>query len=71
MNLTQEELAKKLKEKASVIKRTEEGWEPPLKLIKKIEKFFDIELREEIEEEILEKKSDSKRLTIGDVVEVG
>ena len=70
MNLTQEELAKKLKEKASIIKRVEEGWEPPTKLINKIEKFFDIKLREKIEEKVLEKKSDSKELTIGDVVEV-
>jgi putative transcription factor len=70
MNLTQEELAKKLKEKASVIKRIEEGWEPPLKLINKIEKFFDIKLREKIEEKILDKKSNSTNLTIGDIVEV-
>ena len=70
MNLTQEELAKKLKEKASVIKRIEEGWKPPLKLINKIEKFFDIKLREEIEEKVLDKKSNSTNLTIGDVVEV-
>jgi len=70
MNLTQEELAKKLKEKASIIKRIEEGWEPPLKLINKIEKFFNIKLREQIEEKVLEKKSDSKKLTIGDIVEV-
>jgi putative transcription factor len=69
--LTQEELAKKLKEKASVIKRIEEGWKPSMKLIEKIEKFFEIKLREKIEENILDKKLNSKNLTIGDIVEIG
>ena len=68
--LTQEDLAKKLKEKASVIKRIEDGWEPSVKLIEKIERFFGIKLREKIEENILGKKSDSRSLTIGDIVEV-
>ena len=68
--LTQEDLAKKLKEKASVIKRIEEGWKPSMELIKKLEKFFEIKLREKIEENVLEKKIGSKDLTIGDIVEV-
>jgi putative transcription factor len=69
-SLTQEELAKKLNEKASLIKRVEEGWEPPLSIIKKLERFFNIELTEEIEEKQIESKTDRKELTIGDVVEV-
>ena len=69
-NLTQEELAKKLNEKASLIKRVEEGWEPPLTIVKKIERFFSIKLTEELEEKQLESKTDRKDLTIGDVVEV-
>jgi putative transcription factor len=69
-NLTQEELAKKLNEKASLIKRVEEGWEPPLSMIKKLERFFNIELTEEIEEKQIESKTERKELTIGDVVEV-
>ena len=69
-SLTQEELAKKLNEKASLIKRVEEGWEPPLSMIKKLERFFNIELTEEIEEKQIESKTDRKELTIGDVVEV-
>jgi len=69
-NLTQEELAKKLNEKVSLIKRVEEGWEPPLSIVKKIERFFNIELMEELEEKQLESKADRKDLTIGDVVEV-
>ena len=69
-NLTQEELAKKLNEKVSLIKRVEEGWEPPLSIVKKIERFFNIELMEELEEKQLESKANRKDLTIGDVVEV-
>jgi putative transcription factor len=68
--LTQVELAKKLNEKVSVIKRIEDGWEPPVKLIEKIEKYFKIKLREKIDDTIQEKKTDSKKLTIGDIVEV-
>lgn len=69
-NLTQEELAKKLNEKASLIKRVEEGWEPPLNILKKLERFFNIELTEELEEKQIESKTDKTELTIGDVVEV-
>ena len=69
-NLTQEELARKLNEKASLIKRIEDGWEPPINTIKKFERFFSIKLTEEMEEKQIEKKTDRKELTIGDVVEV-
>jgi len=70
MNLTQEKLAKKLNEKVSLIKRVEDGWEPPPSLISKFEKFFNIKLTEKIEEKSIDKKSDKKRLTIGDVIEL-
>ncbi|MEM5872547.1 MAG: multiprotein-bridging factor 1 family protein [Candidatus Aenigmatarchaeota archaeon] len=69
-NLTQEELAKKLNEKVSVIKRIEEGWEPPINIIKKIERFFNIKLLEKIEEKTIENKASKTDLTIGDIVEV-
>ena len=69
-NLTQDDFAKKLNEKSSVIKRIEEGWEPSDSVIKKMEKFFNIKLTEEIKEERLDKKSERSELTIGDVVEV-
>jgi putative transcription factor len=69
-NLTQEDLAKKLNEKSSIIKRIEEGWEPSLSVIKKLEKFFNIKLTEEVEEKQVEKKTDNAKLTIGDVVEI-
>ena len=68
--LTQEELAKKLNEKASIIKRIEDGWEPPINTIKKFERFFNIKLTEEMEEKQIENKSDRKELTIGDIIEV-
>ncbi|MFH1473396.1 MAG: multiprotein bridging factor aMBF1 [Candidatus Aenigmatarchaeota archaeon] len=68
--LTQDDLAKKLKEKASVIKRIEEGWKPSMKLIKKLERFFEIKLREKLEESVLDKRTGSRNLTIGDIVEV-
>lgn len=68
--LTQVELAKKLKEKVSVIKRIEDGWEPPVNLIEKIEKYFKIKLREKLEDNVQNKKAESKKLTIGDIVEV-
>lgn len=70
MGLTQEQLAKKLKEKMSVIKRIEDGWKPSLTLIRKLERFFNIKLTEELEEEHFERKP-RKDITIGDVVEVG
>jgi putative transcription factor len=69
-NLTQEELAKKLNEKESLIKRIEDGWEPSFFTVKKLEKFFNIKLTEEIEEKQIEKKTDKKELTIGDIVEI-
>ncbi|MBN2203198.1 MAG: TIGR00270 family protein [Candidatus Aenigmarchaeota archaeon] len=68
--LTQEELAKKLSEKHSVIKRLEEGWKPPMNLILKIEKFFGINLREDVVDMTVESELDSKKLTIGDVVDI-
>ncbi len=70
MKLKQENLAKKINEKMSTIKRVEEGWEPPSSLIKKLEKFFNIKLTEKPEEKSLEKKTDKKKLTVGDVVEI-
>lgn len=70
MKLKQEDLAKKINEKLSLIKRIEEGWEPPTNLIRKLEKFFNIELTEKPEEKTLERKTDKKKLTIGDVIEI-
>ena len=69
-NLTQEQLAKKLKEKHSIIKRIEEGWKPPLSVLRKLEKFFNVKLLETaIAGKITTKKS-GKKLTLGDIVEI-
>jgi len=68
--LRQEELAAKLNEKFSVIKRVEEGWVPSPVLISKLEKFFNMELQETVEESVVSKKKGKDSLTIGDIVEV-
>lgn len=69
--LTQEELAKKLNEKLSVIKRIEDGWHPSNKLAQKLERFFNVKIREEAVELLTEKVGDARKITIGDVVEIG
>lgn len=70
MNMTQEDLAKKLNEKSSVIKRVEDGWEPPMNVIKKFERLFGIKLTQELKEEKVGVKAGGSKLTIGDVVEI-
>ncbi len=70
--LSQEELAKAVKESVSIIKRIEEGWVPPVKIVEKLEKFFKVLLREKAES-FLEKKEEKKekaKLTIGDVADI-
>ena len=51
LGLKQEEFAKKIKEKESLIQKIETGhFEPPIELAKKIERFLKIRLVEEYEE---------------------
>jgi putative transcription factor len=69
MKLTQDNLAVRLSEKLSIIKRVEEGWEPSPALISKLEKFFNIKLTEQVEETSIKKRGKEK-LTIGDIVEI-
>ena len=70
MGLTQDELAKKILEKKTVISKIERGeMRPDEKLIKKLEKALNIKLKEKVsplyrKEE--EKKSDA--LTLGDLI---
>lgn len=45
-NLTRAELAKKISVQENLIARIENGWRPPLDLIKKLEKFFSKSLTE-------------------------
>lgn len=72
LNLTHEELSKKLNEKESVILQIEsKKFEPSLKLARKIQKYLKIRLIEyekEIEEIPLAKKTSG--LTIGDMIKV-
>jgi putative transcription factor len=70
MKLTQDNLAVKMSEKLSIIKRVEEGWVPGPALISKLEKFFNIKLTEKVEEKTIGKKSGNEKLTIGDIVEI-
>ncbi len=70
--LTRYDVAKKINEKESVVKRLEDQeFEPAEELIKKIENFLDIRLRERYEGVVLQRR-EKKRidLTVGDVVEV-
>jgi len=74
LGLKQEELAKKLNEKESVIHKIETGhYEPNLNLARKLEKFLKIKL---VEEEKIEKKKEntqstsSEALTIGDLIKL-
>lgn len=73
LKLKQEELAKKLNEKESVIHKIETGhYEPNIKLAKKLERFLKIKLVEE-EEVNKEKQKASKSsgpLTIGDILKI-
>ncbi|MEM5797155.1 MAG: multiprotein bridging factor aMBF1 [Candidatus Aenigmatarchaeota archaeon] len=70
--LTRYDLAKKINEKESVIKRVEdEELEPDEELIRKIEDFLDIRLREKNETVVLQRREKKKLpLTVGDVVEI-
>ncbi len=67
--LTQDELAKLIKEKPSVISKIETGrLEPDENLIRKLEKFFNIRLIESTELSASKPSSTSGELTLGDVV---
>jgi len=72
--LKQEELAKKIAEKESIIHKLESGIiKPDISLARKLEKFLKILLVEEVETESIgasEKKRDSEGLTIGDMIKI-
>jgi len=71
-NLKQEELAKNIAEKESVIQKIEGGYlKPPIKLAKKLEQFLGIKLIEVVEEkrDVSLNLKDSG-LTIGDLVKL-
>ena len=70
--LTRYDFAKRINEKESVIKRLEEeNFEPDGNLVRKIEDFLDIRLREKYDGVVLHRRERKKvDLTVGDVVEV-
>ena len=67
--LTQQQLAAQIKESVSIVRRIEEGWGPPLTVIKKLERALGIKLFETLRE-THNKPAANAKLTIGDVVEV-
>ncbi|MDI9646481.1 MAG: multiprotein bridging factor aMBF1 [Archaeoglobales archaeon] len=67
---SQEELAKKIQEKESLIKKIENGEiAPEPEVVEKLEKIFGIKLREKVQEVKIEDKKKIS-ITLGDVVEV-
>lgn len=73
MNLKQEELAKKISEKESLIHQIESGHlVPQITTIKKLENFFGIKLLEKINPSSInynkENKEEDGNLTIGDLI---
>ena len=70
LELTQEEFAKKIAEKESIVHKLESGsFEPSIPLAKKLEKMLHIKLVEAIEEETVNiTKGKTTGLTIGDML---
>ena len=70
MGLNQEDFAKRISEKASLVHNMESGrFEPPLGLAKKLERFLRIRLVEDYKEENLaQKKKSDNVITIGDII---
>jgi putative transcription factor len=68
--LSQEDLAKKINEKKSVVAKLEHGdMVPDEKLVKKLERALDISLKEKISSVVTPQKSEqSKRMTLGDFI---
>lgn len=69
LGLKQEELAKKINERESVIHKIENGsLEPSVKLAKKLERFLKIKLIKEYSVKYKKIGNESKLLTIGDLI---
>jgi putative transcription factor len=71
--LKQEELAKKIAEKESIIHKLESGiMKPDIPLARKLEKFLRITLVESIEvsDDVEKKRSSSEGLTLGDLIKI-
>lgn len=70
LDMTQEEFAKKISIKESVLQKMENSeFEPPIDMAEKLEKALHIKLIEEVEQETVEiKKEKTSVMTIGDVM---
>lgn len=69
--LTQEQIGEKLNIRASLIKRIEDGWEPPFPIVNRLEKYFKIKLIERLEKTNQPRReSKSSGVTIGDIIEI-
>ena len=70
LNLKQEDLAKNIAEKESLLQKVESGHiTPSIALARKLEKFLNIKLVEEYKEEkMTQKKSKSEGFTLGDFI---
>ena len=71
MDITQEELARRINEKKSVISRLETGeMRPSDRLVKKLEKALDVKLVERVEFQVeaAKKKVASGGVTLGDLI---
>jgi len=70
LGLTQEQLGEKVSEKVNIIKRVEDGWQPPIQVAKKLEKFLGVSILETAATGNLKTKIDKKQMTLGDMVEI-
>jgi len=74
LNMKQEDLAKNINESFSMVKRIENGFEPPLSVAKKIEDVLKIKLIEKTDKfevpKIPKIDKSGEKLTLGDVVEI-
>ena len=71
LGLSRVQLAEKMKEKESVIKRLEEEKiEPNEKLMKRIEKLLGVNLSEKYQEMKMTRSKDKGKLTVGDIIKV-
>jgi len=69
MGLTQDELAKKILEKKTVISKLERGeMHPDDKLIKKLEKTLNIKLKEKVSSVYRKDEKKAQGLTLGDLI---
>ncbi len=69
LNMTQDELAKKILEKKTVISKIERGeMKPDEKLIKKLEKVLNIKLKEKVSNVYIKEGKKVRGMTLGDLM---